>query len=449
MYTLLRTTFLLALSGILVGAASGQTPTTTIQNGNADTRLQLNYDGGLYVPGTFDPAAPADSIPATGAGTRLMWYPAKAAFRAGRVFDINPSLSPDYLVFWDPQNVGKYSTAFGVNTKASGFASTAAGSRTQATGDYSVAIGRPGQIDTEVTTASGAAAVAMGEFAEASGDYSVALNRGTKATDNAATAMGDATEASAFAATAMGLKTAASASRATAMGFETTASGAGSTAMGERTTAATENSLSVGAYNDANRGNDDNDPETGPLLVVGNGSPGTRSDALSLDSNGDLEISGTLTESSDRRLKTSIRPLKGETMAKLLRLRPVRYQFKNQKTHPAGEQIGLVAQDVRTEFPALVSGENGDALSLSYSKFTAVLLKGLQEQQAELEAKEDDIATLKAENEEFEERLAALERQNASALPAGLTGPWALTLLLGLGALGAGLLWRSRPSALS
>jgi hypothetical protein len=449
MYTLLRTTFLLALSGILVGAASGQTPTTTIQNGNADTRLQLNYDGGLYVPGTFDPAAPADSIPATGAGTRLMWYPAKAAFRAGRVFDINPSLSPDYLVFWDPQNVGKYSTAFGVNTKASGFASTAAGSGTKATGDYSVAIGRPGQIDTEVTTASGAAAVAMGEFAEASGDYSVALNRGTKATDNAATAMGDATEASAFAATAMGLKTAASASRATAMGFETTASGAGSTAMGERTTAATENSLSVGAYNDANRGNDDNDPETGPLLVVGNGSPGTRSDALSLDSNGDLEISGTLTESSDRRLKTSIRPLKGETMAKLLRLRPVRYQFKNQKTHPAGEQIGLVAQDVRTEFPALVSGENGDALSLSYSKFTAVLLKGLQEQQAELEAKEDDIATLKAENEEFEERLAALERQNASALPAGLTGPWALTLLLGLGALGAGLLWRSRPSALS
>jgi hypothetical protein len=66
-----------------------------------------------------------------------------------------------------------------------------------------------------------------------------------------------------------------------------------------------------------------------------------------------------------------------------------------------------------------------------------------------MEGQRDRIAELETENEEFEERLAALERQNASALPAGLTGPWALTLLLGLGALGAGLLWRSRPSALS
>ena len=410
MHTLLRTTALLVFSMILAGVAVGQTPTTTIQNSNADTRLQLNSDGGLLVPGTFGPTAPADSIPATGAGTRLMWYPAKAAVRAGRVFDINPNLSPDYRVFWDPPNVGEYSAAFGVNTKASGFASMAAGSRTQATGDYSFALGAPGQIDTEATIASGDVAIAMGSFATASGDYSVAMNRETRATAPAATAMGESTEANAFAATAMGLGT----------------------------TAATGYSLSLGTYNSANTSDDNT------LFVAGNGTSGARSDALTLDQSGNLEISGTLTESSDRRLKTSIRPLEGETLAKLSRLRPVRYQFKNQQTHPSGEQIGLVAQDVRAEFPALVNGENGDALSLSYSKFTAVLLKGLQEQQAELEAKEDGIADLKAENEEIKSRLAALERQNASALPAGLTGPWALALLLGLGALGAGLLWRRR-----
>ena len=443
MRTFFRTTLLLPFCILLVGTAFGQTPTTTIQNGNADTRLELNYDGGLLVPGTFGPTTPADSIPTTGAGTRLMWYPAKAAFRAGRVFDIYPNLSPDYQVFWDPQNVGKYSTAFGVNTKASGFASTAAGSRTEATGDYSVAIGRPGQIDTEVTTASGAAAVAMGEFAEASGDYSVALNRGTKATANAATAMGDATEASAFAATAMGLRTTASASRATAMGFETTASGVDATAMGERTTAATEKSLSIGEYNSANTSAD------GTLLVVGNGSPGTRSDALVLDSNGNLEISGTLTESSDRRLKTSIRPIEGETMTKLSRLRPVRYQFKNQETHPSGEQIGLVAQDVREEFPALVRGGDGDDLSLSYSKFTAVLLKGLQEQQSTVDSLKNRVQHLEQQQEELDhlkKRIARLESETNQSVLAGWVGSGgSLLLVVALGGLlGGGLFWRRR-----
>ena len=365
MHTLLRTTLLLALSGILAGVVAGQTPTTTIQNSNADTRLQLNSDGGLLVPGTFGPTAPADSIPATGAGTRLMWYPAKAAVRAGRVFDINPNLSPDYRVFWDPPNVGEYSAAFGVNTKASGFASMAAGSRTQATGDYSFALGAPGQIDTEATIASGDVAIAMGSFATASGDYSVAMNRETRATAPAATAMGESTEANAFAATAMGLGT----------------------------TAATGYSLSLGTYNSANTSDDNT------LFVAGNGTSGARSDALTLDQSGNLDISGTLTESSDRRLKTSIRPLKGETLAKLSRLRPVRYEFTDSNRHPDGPQIGLIAQDVRTEFPALVSTGADGMLSLSYSKFTAVLLKGLQEQQRRIDAQQAQIASLRAENE--------------------------------------------------
>lgn len=429
MSTLLRTTFLLALSGILVGAASGQTPTTTIQNGNADTRLQLNYDGGLYVPGTFDPAAPADSIPATGAGTRMMWYPAKAAFRAGRV-----GLFKDGTQ-WDASKVGRYSVAFGVDTKASGDYSAAMGTETTASGQYATAAGIR-------ATASGNGATAMGFESTASGSSSTAAGSGTVANSAQSVAMGFQTKATDDAAVALGYQTEATGLASATMGFGTTANGTSSVAMGSGSEATTANSLSAGAYNSANTSAD------GTLLVVGNGSPGTRSDALSLDSNGDLEISGTLTESSDRRLKTSIRPLDDEALEKLSRLRPVRYQFKNQETHPAGEQIGLVAQDVRTEFPALVSGENGDALSLSYSKFTAVLLKGLQEQQAELEAKEDDIATLKAENEEFEERLAALEAERSPSTAAGWTGSSGghlLSFLLG-GLLGAGLLWRRRAS---
>ena len=56
---------LLLIAGGGPRVATAQTPTTTIQNGNSDTRLQLNYDGGLYVPGTFGPTTPSSWNPAS------------------------------------------------------------------------------------------------------------------------------------------------------------------------------------------------------------------------------------------------------------------------------------------------------------------------------------------------------------------------------------------------
>lgn len=373
--------------------ASAQTPTTTIQNGNGDTRLELNYDGGLYVPGTFDPVAPADSIPAEGAGTRLMWYPAKAAFRAGRV-GLNSEGTQ-----WDASNVGQHSTAFGVNTKASSFAATAVGWN---------------------TTASEFNATAMGWNTTASGDQ----------------------------ATAMGRNTTASGSQATAMGRGTIASGFNATAMGQNTTAASDNSLSIGRYNSANTSSDLT------LLVAGNGGSGSPSNALVLKQDGDLEISGTLTESSDRRLKTDIKPLETGTLQKLEQIRPVRYEFTDQTTHPNGPQMGLIAQDVRKEFPSLVSTGTNGMLSLTYSKFTAVLLKGLQEQQDQINTQKSQIADLRAENDamkaqqkDLKERLAALEAQSGGSILAGsvsISGFLLALMALG-GLLGTGLLWRHRP----
>ena len=56
-------------------------------------------------------------VPTSGAGTRLMWIPAKYAFRAGRVTSTQ----------WNAENIGNYSVAFGYNTTASGVGSTASG----------------------------------------------------------------------------------------------------------------------------------------------------------------------------------------------------------------------------------------------------------------------------------------------------------------------------------
>jgi len=365
---------LLSPALLLPADVRAQTPATTVKDSDDNVVLQSNADGGLLAPGTFG----SGTIPAEGAGTRLMWYPTKAAFRAGRVDGTQ----------WNASKIGTSSVAFGQDTKA--------GAR---------------------------AATAMGD--------------GTTAGDIAATAMGDET-------TARGLA-------ATAMGFGTTASGNAATAMGFGTTAATNNSVTIGTHNDKNRGNDDSDPTTGPLFVIGNGTPGSRSDALVLDQNGNLTTAGNVNGSSDRRLKENITPVGTGTLEKLSRLRPVRYEFKNQETRPSGEQIGLIAQDVQKEFPELVSeGEDG-LLSLSYSKFTAVLLKGLQEQQTQIERQRATIDSLETRVQNIEDVQARLDRletqvQDRSVLAGVLSGrasTFGLGLLLG-GLLGAGVLWRRR-----
>ncbi len=421
MPTLSALTFLFALG--LAPAGWAQTPNATVENKSGETALESSYSGGLLAPGKFGDLsnynAPNDSIPASGAGTRMMWYPEKAAFRAGRVGDFKDGTQ------WDADSTGEYSVAFGDDTKASGARSMAVGNRTTASGPDATAMGFG-------TTAKSDGAVAMGYKTTAGNDK---FGFGAA---SSAVAMGRETTASEVQATAMGFQTTASGSRATAMGYRTTASGADATAMGRGTEAATDRSLSLGECNSANRSDD------GTLLAVGNGSYDAgddncspASDALMLDDQGEMTIAGTLTENSDRRLKEEITPMGEGTLEALSELRPVRYEFKNQQTYPSGEQIGLIAQDVQEEFPSLVSKGSGGMLSLAYPKLTAVLLKGLQEQQSTIEEQNRRIDRL-------EKRLAALEQQNSSALPAGLVGPWALALLLGLGGLAVGLLWRRR-----
>ncbi len=124
--------------GALTGLADDDHPQYLL--GNA-ARATTN---GFGVTGIFG----TGTIPATGAGVRLMWYPGKAAFRAGQVSGSQ----------WDDANVGSNSTALGSNTTASGFAATAMGSNTTASHQSSTAMGF-------VTEASGDFTTALGSFA--------------------------------------------------------------------------------------------------------------------------------------------------------------------------------------------------------------------------------------------------------------------------------------------
>ena len=202
------------------GAGNGGTarplPST---GGSLPAAIVLRQDGGFVAGG----APNVGTIPASGAGVRSMWYPGKAAFRAGRVT----------TAAWDDANIGTASAAFGTNTLASGPNSLAVGSS---------------------TLASASGSVAMGSTTTASGTNSLAIGSSTLATASGSVAMGSSTTASVANAVAMGSSTTASASSAVALGSSTTASGSNSLALGSSTIAGASNSLAGGSASQATGG---------------------------------------------------------------------------------------------------------------------------------------------------------------------------------------------------
>jgi hypothetical protein len=198
-------------------------------------------EGNVLFVGSYKDSNPGEP-PASGEGTRMMWYPDKVAFRAGHVTGTH----------WDKVNIGYYSMAMGNNTTASGTRSTAMGYETTASGDYSTAIGC-------MTTASGGQSIALGWNTTASGWPS--------------TAMGIGTLASGMNSTAMGSGCIASGNISTAMGYGTIAPSFSETAMGMYNTIYTPNSTSQANNTDR-------------LFVIGNGNSSVRSDALVVLKNG-------------------------------------------------------------------------------------------------------------------------------------------------------------------
>ena len=195
-------------------------------------KLSLENDGGIIAKGTLNSGA---DIATAGAGTRLIWYPKKAAFRAGHA---GTNLG------FDDGNIGAYSVSFGQNTKASGLNSTAIGAGTQATAQDAFASGR-------TTTASGR--------------YTAAFNYVTVASEDGATAFGN----------------------------QTTASGQYATAFGFKTKAEPYASVVLGQYNIDISGTYNSWVSTDPLFVIGNGissNAGDRSNAMTVLKNGKIGI---------------------------------------------------------------------------------------------------------------------------------------------------------------
>ena len=335
------------------------------------SRFIFQTDGGFAALGTFG----TGTIAAGGAGTRLLWHPAKAALRAGRV---------SFNFFggaWDDANIGVESVAFGFDTRASGSNSTAMGDRTTASDYASTAMGA-------VTTASGPLSTAMGASTTASGDGS--------------TAMGVFTTASGLRSTAMGSFTTASGSFSTAMGRDTTASGNQSTAMGSN--ASTAGHPGAFVYGDSSTLTDLTATADHQFTVRAAGGVRffTTSDTVPPAAGVQLAPGASAwTMLSDVNSKHLFRNLDGETVLSKLAAIPIReWSYKAQDT--AIRHVGPTAQDFHAAF-----GLGEDPLGISTIDADGIALRAIQALEARSRREREALA---AENAALRAELGALRK---------------------------------------
>ena len=211
---------------------------------------------------------------------RLMWYPAKEAFMAGRVLvESADSVGQNsWATGFESKSIGDYSQALGYRARAKGNNSTAIGYYANADSANSYAFGNYAQTNNinsyalgNTAIANGASSFAMGTGSQADGDYSVAFGYQTISNNMYSTALGYMSEANDTAATAMGYQcnantpysftggykaktniasgtTAIEGNGAIAVGYKSEARGNGAIALGYESKANYPYSSAIGGY---------------------------------------------------------------------------------------------------------------------------------------------------------------------------------------------------------
>jgi hypothetical protein len=139
--------------------------------------------------------------------------------------------------------------------------------------------------------------------------------------------------------------------------------------------------------------------------------------------NGDINYTGSSTQTSDRNLKENIMPLQNG-LSTIMKLNPTTYNFRGNGEYKglklsSGLHYGLIAQEVEEVLPSLVKnkrhtysevqseGHGPDATTeseikktmefktMNYTELIPVLIKGMQEQQAEIERLKKEIEELR------------------------------------------------------
>lgn len=305
-------------------------------------------------------------IPATGAGYRTMWYPFKAAFRAGGV-DGNQ---------WDDVNIGFYSFAGGSNSVARAFSAFAYGDNVNVSGVDAVGLGGS-------STVSGTAAFSVGASNTSSGFGSVTMGFTNRAVGQGSVAIGYRSASCADYSVALGTRaSSASSPDLTDPCGGTTHSGA--FVFGDESTTGyfgtvADNEFAVRAAGGF-RFRTNSTVTTGCNLPAG---------------------SGVFSCSSDRNLKSDFNMLDGEDVLRKIASLPVTtWRFNDEK---AGvRHAGPMAQDFYAAF-----GLGDSDRMIGYTDINGVNMRAIQA----LEERTRDLESAEARIHQLEERLGRLEAQ--------------------------------------
>ena len=210
------------ISNNVIRATLKNTGNLSINNSAAGASLAVLGNDGLIVTGSMDSTLNTVS----GAGTRMLIFPARGAFRAGYI-DSNQ---------WDTANIGNYSIAAGYNNKARNW-SFSSGFNNQA-------------LDCSVTFGSNSQALGLGVYPEGGcitmGDNNIStfrrtvtLGKNNIASNSAATAIGFSNTASGNTSICIGSYCVSSATRATAIGYHASAQNTGSFVFADYSSSAT------------------------------------------------------------------------------------------------------------------------------------------------------------------------------------------------------------------
>lgn len=338
-----------AQSDILLRLRSGSPP---------GDRMRVDSAGGLVAMGSLG----IGIIPATGCGYRMMWYPFKAAFRAG-----SPGSCPTVSTQWDDANTGFYSWAGGNETQASAFGTFAFGDGTVVSGTDAAGFGSS-------NTVSGTAGFSVGASNKCTGFGCVA------------------------------------------MGFTNTASGQGSVAIGYRVTANADYAVALGHRASANAHPGvfmwGDESTTDSIRAVANNEFAIRAaGGVRLRTNATLTTgcnlpagSGVFSCSSSRDLKENFRSIDGEDVLTKLRSVPVT-KWNYIAEGPSVSHIGPMAQDWYKAFEVGVDDqsiglldENGVAIAAAQAldSRTEKMQKAIEERDAKIADLEARIARLEA-----------------------------------------------------
>jgi hypothetical protein len=137
---------------------------------------------------------------------------------------------------------------------------------------------------------------------------------------------------------------------------------------------------------------------------------------------GDMSITGQYLHTSDRKLKKNITPM-GGVVDKLMKLAPSDYFYRTDEFKmnlPKNAQHGLIAQELQTVFPELVSVQKIPAkydsdkkliaaeeafLGVNYTGLIPILIKGMQEQQRSIQSLQSENIQLKKDLDAIKAKL--------------------------------------------